>query len=76
MRLVLILDGFLSGVNAQTGTYLSHEPGTLVVAHDEVENLLAVSSQLPSGTASAVKAVKGSGVCLIFFCPEYAIWRV
>ncbi len=32
VMLVLILNGFVTGLNAQIGAYLDHEPGTLVVA--------------------------------------------
>lgn len=56
VMLVLILNGFLAGMYAQIGAYLAHEPGSLVVAQDGVTNLLAVSSQLPAGMASTVKA--------------------
>ncbi len=56
VMLVLILNGFLSGLNAQIAAYLEHEPGTLVVAQDGVENLLGINSQLPSTAAASVKA--------------------
>jgi len=56
VMLVLILNGFMVGLTAQIGAYLTHEPGTLVVAQDSVENLLGVASQLPEGTAESVRA--------------------
>ncbi len=56
VMLVLILNGFLAGLTMQIGAYLEHEPGTLVVAQDGVENLLGVASQLPAGTADTAKA--------------------
>jgi putative ABC transport system permease protein len=54
--LILLLNGFLVGMNAQIAAYLEHEPGSLVVAQDGVRNLLGVSSQLPADAASSVKA--------------------
>ena len=56
VMLVLILNGFVTGLNAQIGAYLDHEPGTLVVAQDGVENLLGITSQLPDTAAATVKA--------------------
>lgn len=54
--LILLLNGFLVGMNAQIAAYLKHTPGSLVVAQDGVSDLLGVSSQLPAGAASSVKA--------------------
>lgn len=56
VMLVLLLQGFVSGLNTQIGAYLEHEPGTLVVAQDGVENLLGITSQLPESAVSAIKA--------------------
>jgi putative ABC transport system permease protein len=56
VMLVLILNGFVTGLNAQIGAYLEHEPGTLVVAQDGVENLLGITSQLPDDAKGTVKA--------------------
>lgn len=56
VMLVLILNGFASGLNAQIGAYLEHAPGTLVVAQDGVENLLGITSQLPDSAAGTIKA--------------------
>ena len=56
VMLVLVLNGFLTGLTAQIGAYLAHEPGTLVVAQDGVENLLGVVSQLPVGTEDTIRA--------------------
>jgi putative ABC transport system permease protein len=56
VMLILLLNGFLAGLTDQISAYLSHEPGTLVVAQDGVENLLGVASQLPLGTTETVKA--------------------
>lgn len=62
MMLILVLNGFLAGMNAQIAAYLDHEPGTLVVAQDGVSNLLGISSQLPADAMSAVKARGGGRV--------------
>lgn len=56
VMLVLVLNGFLTGLTTQIGAYLAHTPGTLVVAQDGVENLLGVASQLPAGTSESVRA--------------------
>ena len=39
--LILLLSGFLSGMNAQITAYLNHAPGSLVVAQAGVKNVLA-----------------------------------
>ncbi len=56
VMLILLLNGFLVGMYAQISAYLDHAPGSLVVAQDGVSDLLGVSSHMPAGTASAVKA--------------------
>lgn len=56
VMLILLLNGFLAGMNAQIAAYLDHAPGSLVVAQEGVENLLGVSSRLPAGAAGSVKA--------------------
>ncbi|MBI4788895.1 MAG: ABC transporter permease [Chloroflexi bacterium] len=67
VMLVLILNGFVSGLNAQIGAYLEHEPGTLVVAQDGVQNLSGVTSQLPDSAAGTVKARGAAQVIPILF---------
>ena len=54
--LILLLSGFLSGMNAQITAYLNHAPGSLVVAQAGVKNLLGATSLLPAGTDGDVKA--------------------
>jgi putative ABC transport system permease protein len=56
VMLILLLNGFLVGINAQIAAYLNNEPGTIVVAQDGVENLLGISSRLPTGAQGSVKA--------------------
>lgn len=56
VMLILLLNGFLGGMNAQITAYLTHSPGTLVVAQEGVRNLLGATSLLPPGTDGDVKA--------------------
>ncbi len=62
VMLILLLNGFLVGINAQIAAYLDNEPGSLVVAQDGVENLLGISSRLPPGALGSVKARGASKV--------------
>jgi hypothetical protein len=62
VMLILILNGFLSGMYAQIGAYLEHEPGTLVIAQDVVENLRGISSRLPANVTGTVAARGASRV--------------
>jgi len=39
VMLILLLNGFLVGINAQIAAYRNHEPGLLVVTQDGIENL-------------------------------------
>ena len=59
VMLILILNGFLSGMFAQIAAYLTHAPGTVVLAQDGVTNLLGATSLLPPGASGSAKA-KGS----------------
>ncbi len=56
VMLILLLNGFLNGMNAQISAYLDHAPGSIVVAQDGVSNLLGVTSLLPLGAEGTVKA--------------------
>jgi putative ABC transport system permease protein len=61
--LILLLQGFLSGMFRQIAAYLVHSPGTVVVAQDGVVNLLGATSLLPQGAAEDAAKVSGvSGV--------------
>lgn len=62
VMLILLLNGFLVGMNAQIAAYLDNEPGSLVVAQDGVENLLGISSRLPAEVIGSVKARGASRV--------------
>lgn len=58
VMLILLLNGFLSGMNRQITSYLDHTPGLLVVAQSGVSNLLGATSLLPPGAAE-VENVEG-----------------
>lgn len=59
VMLILVLNGFLDGMNRQITSYLDHSPGTLAIAQEDVVNLLGATSLLPSGIMSQVEAVRG-----------------
>ena len=56
VMLILILNGFLSGMFRQISAYLERAPGSVVVAQEGVTTLLGASSLLPPGAIDAVKA--------------------
>lgn len=66
VMLILLLSGFLSGMNAQITAYLNHAPGSVVVAQAGVRNLLGATSLLPAGTDGDVKARGAAKVVPIF----------
>ena len=57
--LVLLLSGFLDGMNTQITSYLDHSPGSLVVAQSGIKNLLVATSVLPPGTRERVLRTEG-----------------
>ena len=59
MMLILVLNGFLTGMYRQITSYLDHSAGTLVVAQEDVVNLLGATSLLPAGIANQVEVVRG-----------------
>ena len=59
VMLILVLNGFLTGMYRQITSYLDHSPGSIVVAQEDVVNLLGANSLLPGGIASQVEAVRG-----------------
>src|SRR5512136_2960770 len=59
VMLILLLNGFLSGMYTQVAAYLDHTPGALVVAQEGVRNLLGATSLLPAGAADAASDVEG-----------------
>lgn len=59
VMLILILNGFLDGMYRQITSYLDNSPGLLVVAQEDVVNLLGATSLLPGGIVSQVEALRG-----------------
>ena len=59
VMLILILNGFLSGVYRQATAYLDNSPGSVVVVQDGIKNFFAASSVLPPGTVASVRETKG-----------------
>ena len=54
--LILLLQGFLNGMYRQIAAYLQHTPGAVVVAQEDVSNLLGATSLLPPGTVAAARS--------------------
>ena len=59
VMLILLLNGFLAGMYRQISSYLDHSPGSVVVAQEDVVNLLGATSRLPGGVISQAQAVRG-----------------
>jgi len=59
IMLILILNGFLIGVDRVASTYLDHAPASVVVARKDVKSFLASSSLLPPGTVDAARKTAG-----------------
>src|SRR5512134_1050268 len=59
VMLILVLNGFLDGMYRQITSYLDRSPGSLVVAQEDVVNLLGATSLLPGGIISQVESVRG-----------------
>jgi putative ABC transport system permease protein len=59
VMLILILKGFLAGMNRQITSYLHHSPGSIVVAQEDVVNLLGATSLLPDGVSQKVETIRG-----------------
>lgn len=59
LMLILVLNGFLSGVYKQATAYLDNTSGSVVVAQDGVRNFFATNSVLPPGTVESVRETKG-----------------
>lgn len=59
VMLILVLNGFLDGMYSQITSYLDHSPGSLVVAQEDVVNLLGATSLLPGGIVSQVEVLRG-----------------
>lgn len=59
MMLIVLLNGFLSGIYVQITAYLDNTPADLIIAQDGVTNLLSASSLLPAGAADQARGVPG-----------------
>src|SRR3989304_6064922 len=59
VMLILVLNGFLAGMYRQITSYLDHSPGSVVVAQEDVVNLLGATSLLPPGIKSQAESVRG-----------------
>ena len=59
VTLILILKGFLSGMNRQITSYLDHSPGSMVVAEEDVVNLLGAISLIPDSTEQKAEMIRG-----------------
>ena len=59
VMLILILKGFLAGMNHQITSYLDNSPGSIVIAEEDVVNLLGATSLIPEGTDQKAESVRG-----------------
>jgi putative ABC transport system permease protein len=59
VMLILVLKGFLAGMNRQITSYLDHSPGSIVVAQEDVVNLLGSTSLLPDGIIQKSETIRG-----------------
>jgi len=59
VMLILVLKGFLAGMNRQITSYIDHAPGSIVVAQEDVINLLGATSLLPGGIRQKTAAIRG-----------------
>ena len=59
VMLILVLNGFLDGMYAQITSYLDRSPGSIVLAQEDVVNLLGSTSLLPDGIVTQAESVRG-----------------
>ena len=59
VALILILKGFLAGMNRQITSYLDRSPGAIVLAQEDVVNLLGATSLLPKGIDQKAEGIRG-----------------
>jgi putative ABC transport system permease protein len=59
VMLILLLKGLQAGMNRQITAYLDRSPGSIVVAQEDVANLLGVTSLLPVGTDQKAETIRG-----------------
>jgi putative ABC transport system permease protein len=54
VMLILILNGFVSGLYQQVSAYLDNSPGSLIITQDGVTNMLGATSLIPVDTKDRV----------------------
>ena len=59
ITLIVLLNGFLSGIYTQVTAYLDNTPADLIVAQDGVTNLLSATSFLPGNVEDQARSVPG-----------------
>ena len=59
VMLILLLNGFLAGMNQQITSYLDYSPGPIIIAQEGVRNLLGATSLLPQNATAEAEAVDG-----------------
>ncbi len=59
VMLILLLNGFLKGINQQVTSYLNNTPGTVMVAQKGVRNLLSATSLMPQDIIDKARSVAG-----------------
>jgi len=59
VMLILVLNGFLSGVYRQATAYLDNSPGSVVVIQEGIRDFFASSSVLPPGAVESVRETEG-----------------
>ena len=59
IMLIVLLNGFLSGIYKQVTAYLDNTPANFVIAQDGITNLLGATSLLPARTEDLARGVPG-----------------
>ncbi|MBM3180319.1 MAG: ABC transporter permease [Chloroflexi bacterium] len=59
VMLILILKGFLTGMNRQITSYIDNSPGSIILAQEDVVNLLGATSLLPEGIIQKAETIRG-----------------
>lgn len=59
VMLVLLLSGFVDGIDRQVGQFADRTPGSIVVAQADVNTLLVATSTLPAGAEQAARQIEG-----------------
>src|SRR3990170_5685895 len=59
IMLILLLNGFLTGMFRQVTSYLDNSPGSILIGQEGVANVLGATSTLPDGAAARAGEVDG-----------------